>query len=142
MTQIDNNQDILDSRDIITRLEELDDEIEGMYEGLSENDKLDLSAPIFTEIDNLEDERQSLRDLIEEASSSPDWSYGETLIRDSYFKIYAQELAESCGMINDTSSWPCRHIDWEQAADELQIDYTCVDFDGVCYWVLDKELKP
>lgn len=26
-------------------------------------------------------------------------------------------------------------IDWERAAEELRMDYTAVDFDGVTYWV-------
>ena len=26
-------------------------------------------------------------------------------------------------------------IDWAQAAHELQMDYTSVDFDGVTYWI-------
>jgi hypothetical protein len=85
----------------------------------------------------------ALRDLIAEASGyAADWEYGETLIRDSYFKEYAQELAEDCAPFPAKSkesellnSWPYRCIDWDQAARELQMDYTAVDFDGVTYWV-------
>jgi hypothetical protein len=28
-----------------------------------------------------------------------------------------------------------RCIDWNEAASELQMDYTAVEFDGVTYWV-------
>ena len=45
------------------------------------------------------------------------------------------ELAEDCGMLTNTDSWPNRCIDWEQAARELRMDYTSVDFDGVTYWI-------
>jgi hypothetical protein len=31
--------------------------------------------------------------------------------------------------------WPFTCIDWEQAASELQMDYSAVDFDGVIYWI-------
>lgn len=64
----------------------------------------------------------------------PDWSSGETLIRDSYFKEYAQQLAEDVGDIKDDSRWPYTCIDWDKAARELQMDYTSGEFDGVTYW--------
>jgi hypothetical protein len=80
-------------------------------------------------------ELKALRDLRDEAEGSPDWQYGETLIRDSYFQEYAQELAEDIGAVNSDASWPNRCIDWEQAARELQIDYTLVELDGVDYWI-------
>src|SRR5258708_38218098 len=112
---LSNSDDVLDSRDIIERIEEL--------EGLDERD---------------EDEAQelvTLKALAEEASGSPDWSYGEVLIRDSHFTDYAQELAEDCGMLKDATSWPLTCIDWEQAARELKYDYFSVEFDGVDYWI-------
>jgi hypothetical protein len=85
----------------------------------------------------------ALRDLIAEASKyAADWEYGETLIRDSYFREYAQELAEDCSPFPSNSPegkalamWPYRCIDWDQAARELQMDYTSVDFDGITYWI-------
>lgn len=81
-------------------------------------------------------EHAALLKLADEASGyAADWEHGETLIRYSYFKEYAQELAEDCGMIPANLAWPCTCIDWDQAARELQMDYTSVDFDGVTYWV-------
>lgn len=78
----------------------------------------------------------ALKALADEASGyAADWTHGETLIRDSYFKEYAQELAEDCGMVNANATWPNSCIDWNQAARELQMDYTTVDFDGVTYWI-------
>ncbi len=110
-----NMDDVLDSRDIIERIE--------LLESLEDRDELEA------------EELTALKALTEEASGSPDWSYGETLIRDSYFQNYAQELAEDCGMLKDATSWPLTCIDWEQAARELQYDYTSAEFDGVTYWI-------
>ena len=117
MTRTFSNQDdVIDSRDIIARIAEL--------EGL---DTLDSEETA---------ELATLKALADEAEGyAPDWTHGETLIRDSYFQTYAQELAEDCGMLKDTSSWPGRCIDWEQAARELQMDYTAVDVDGITYWI-------
>ena len=139
MTKIDKYQDIMDSRDIIERIEELRDEVSTCPhcgEGIERDaeicpnceQKLDLEAELF--------ELEVLEKLSGEAEGySADWQYGATLIRDSYFKFYPQELAEDIGAINKNESWPNDCIDWDQAARELQMDYTSVDFDGVEYWV-------
>ena len=62
------------------------------------------------------------------------WIHGETLINDSYFEKYAQDLAEDLGM-DPNQSWPYSCVDWEKAARELQSDYSTVDFDGETYWI-------
>jgi len=125
-TRIDKYQDVIDSREIIERITEL----EAMLE-LSETEDVE---------DFDQAELDTLKALAAEASDySEDWEYGATLIRDSYFTTYAQELADDV-MPSDEArelaeAWPFRCIDWEQAARELQMDYTAVDFDGVTYWV-------
>lgn len=57
-----------------------------------------------------------------------------TFIRDSYFKTYAEELAEDIGAISREERWPACHIDWEAAARALQIDYTSGEYEDVTYW--------
>jgi hypothetical protein len=44
-------------------------------------------------------------------------------------------LAEDIGAVQSDLHWPNRCIDWEQAADELKMDYTTVDFAGVTYYL-------
>jgi len=118
---IDNSQDIIDSRDIIERIAELEADRDDENVGLLECESAELEA---------------LTALADEASDyAPDWQYGEVLIRDSYFEDYAQELAEECCEMLSDLSWPYTCIDWEKASRELQMDYTAVDFDGVTYWV-------
>lgn len=116
METITNHDDYIDSRDVIARIEEL--------EAIEEPD---------------EEDRRELASLIKLAAEgedySEDWKYGAQLIRDSYFKEYAQELADDTGAINAKATWPNNCIDWERAARELQYDYTSIDFDGVTYWV-------
>ena len=136
MTDISNNDDVIDSRDVIARIEELQ----------TERDSFVLGAPDGSETSNPEgwaeenpdeaEELAILEALAAEASNyAADWGYGEMLIRDSYFRDYAQELAEDIGAINADAKWPNDCIDWERAARELRMDYTFVDFAGVTYWI-------
>lgn len=118
---IDNTEDVIDSRDIIDRIAELESDIE--------------DAEPDADLTNERKELAALTALADEAKDyASDWQYGEILIRDSYFEDYAQGLARDIGAINDNASWPHNCIDWEQASRELQVDYTAVDFDGVTYW--------
>ena len=121
---ISNTEDIIDIRDVMARVEYLADA-----------DDVDTDA-------ESEDQQElaSLTALLEECRGNGgdeqwrgDW-YPLTLIRDSYFTDYAQELAEDIGAIDPNATWPLNCIDWEQAASELQTDYTSVDFDGTTYW--------
>jgi len=108
--------DLIDSREIIERIEELRD------------------RHMVTDAER--HELEMLEKLAGEASNyAEDWENGVTLIRDSYFKDYAYELAEDIGALNHEAGWPLNCIDWERAARELRMDYTAVDFDGVTYWV-------
>lgn len=116
--------DIIDSRDVIERIEEL----QALQEEREEaGEKLDVKEA---------EELAALLALQDAAGGySEDWTYGATLIRNSYFKEYAQELADDIGAIPNGAQWPCYCIDWDYAARELQMDYTAVEFDGVTYWV-------
>ena len=108
--------DLLDSRDIIAKIRDLEiDE-----ESLDEDDR---------------EELKNLRALAEEGESSPDWSYGETLISDSYFETYARDLASDIGAVSDDSKWPATCIDWTRAAEELQQDYMSVTYGATTYWI-------
>lgn len=129
--EISNSDDIIDSRDVIARIEELRDEIESA--GIPDNE---IGGPNDTMVDERA-ELAALESLADEAVGyAADWQYGEALIRDSYFETYAQEFAEDIGAIDDRNcQWPNSCIDWEKAADELKVDYTAVDFGGVTYWI-------
>lgn len=123
MEAITNDVNIIDSRDVIGRIVELE-----CYS--------DSGAAS-------EDETEELVSLMKLASQCEnevaDWQYGETLVRDSYWVDYAKQLHEDISQplsldYNGQTPWPYRHINWDDAADELQSDYFDVDFDGVTYW--------
>lgn len=151
-----NMDDVIDSRDVIGRIKELETERDDLDDTLTSaigeehdthaeigtDEREDLITAITNAREALTDwdadngeELKALQSLADDASGSPDWKYGETLIRDSYFEEYAQQLADDIGAINANASWPNDCIDWERAARQLQMDYTSVDFDGIDYWI-------
>lgn len=133
MTDITNSDDCIDIRNVIERVEHL--------EALLTPGPVDLGDDNETDQGTLFAELALLEKLLAECEGNGgdhewrgDW-YPVTLIRDSYFKEYAQELAEDIGLIKSDAAWPYTCIDWDQAARELRMDYTSVAFDGVDYWV-------
>lgn len=109
-------QDILDSRDIIKRIEELEAE-------------RDANGDFYDE------DAEELKNLKEfEDAGVADWHHGETFILESYFEDYARQLAEDYGLLENSTSWPGRCIDWKQAIEELQQDYTVIEAGGYTYY--------
>lgn len=137
---ISNDDNVIDSRDVIARVEELQGELDGLREDLenaeSEENRLSLANDLSNWLDDYQDELNDLKKLAEEgANSADDWDYGATLVRDDYFEEHAQELASDLGLVDAKAPWPNNCIDWERAARQLQQDYSSVDFGGVTYWV-------
>lgn len=136
---ISNLDDTIDVRDIIARVEELREERDDLQLALDGGSQEDVNAMAEWETDNAEElaELESLLDDLNGMGGDEQWEgdwYPVTLIRDSYFQDYAQELAEECGMIDTNAKWPMTCIDWEKAARELQWDYSSVEVNGVTYW--------
>jgi len=132
MATISNTDDVIDLRDVIERVEHL--------RQLRESGPVDLGEDSNADQDTLFAELQELEALLEECKGNGgdeqwegDW-YPVTLIRDSYFQSYTQELCEELGTPAGCDVWPFTCIDWEQAARELQMDYTSVEFSCVAYW--------
>lgn len=137
--EISNSDDVIDSRDVIARIAELEAELETAYESyVADCAKLEQEPVAFSQwVDSEYDDSEltALQALAEQGESCSDWRHGATLILDSHFEDYARQLADDLGLIKDDASWPATCIDWEQAARELRQDYSSVSFDGADYWV-------
>lgn len=160
---IDNTEDIIDSRDIIARIAELESTRDSLIEARDDADVAfadlplgdttdDTYAAVFMALQTAKvearqaldewytgdegEEFEALVKLQEQAAGYlSDWHHGEALIRDSYFEDYARDTAEDIyGKELGQAKWPFSCIDWEQAARELQQDYTAFEFGGVTYW--------
>lgn len=120
-----NTDDMIDPRDVEARIAELEGERDSYT---MEPDCDDVSWEQLNPDDAAE--LKALTDFRDEFSGCDG-----PLIRETYFKDYAQELAEDIhGKAIRDVNWPFSCIDWEQAARELQMDYTAADFDGVTYY--------
>ena len=118
--EITSSEDVIDFRDVTDRWEVLDE-----TEDRSEDEQTEYVA---------------LGALLEDTKGyggdhqwRGDW-YPGAMIRDSYFKEYAEQFADDIGAIDRNASWPLSCIDWDQAARELQMDYSAIEFDGVTFW--------
>lgn len=128
----------IDSRDVIARIEELESDLECAADEASA--KLEPDTKFDPEVwakQNFPDweELEALRDLRDEACASPDWTYGELLIREDCFEDYARELAEDIGACDPDAPWPISCIDWEEAAKQLKYDYFAVTFGSDDYLI-------
>lgn len=148
MKEYNRYKDILDIRDIIELFEEIEGNLVNKY-----NDQFEAHEQHITDSDDklfqawvsqLEDDTEaeefilvsSLLDNLKGCGGDEQWRgdwYPITLIRDDYFEEYAQELAEDIGAIDRNAAWPNNCIDWTQAAKELEMDYSSVDFDNIPY---------
>lgn len=134
LNDITNTADIIDVRDIIARVEELEEitSIIGMSVG-GEEPEDPPSPDDLLELAELTATLEALEGMGGDEQWRGVW-YPITLVRDSYFREYAQETAEDCGLITEGAGWPNNCIDWEQATRELRMDYSSIEYGGVTYW--------
>jgi hypothetical protein len=111
-------QDTFDSRDVREAIQDIKERLdEGEGDGA-----LEFILKTLNELDTAGED------------SADDWEWGVVVVRDSYFQEYARELADDIGAIPDNIGWPLSCIDWNQAARELQMDYTPIEVLGVTFW--------
>ena len=130
---INNREDYLDVRDIIARVERLENAHIGdcALDGVALADCPDEEE--HAEFVTLVALLGELAGYGGDEQWRGDW-YPLTLVRDTYFEKFAQEEAEGLDLVKSDARWPANHIDWEAAAAELQQDYSSVEFDGETYW--------
>lgn len=145
-TEITNSESIIDSRKVIARIAYLSTERDGLVtdldvakaaKGRGKQAIIEAAETALDEYYATDEgcELKALESLQEECEGYSEWKHGEALIKDSYFEDYARELADDIGAVKENDAWPNRCIDWEEAAAELQQDYTTVSFDGEYYWI-------
>jgi antirestriction protein len=128
-TEIDLTADIIDLRDIIERVEELENQLEGL--GSEGDAAMQNLTEEWQELQALNNIMEELKGYGGDEQWRGDW-YPITLIRESYFTEYTREMLEDCGTIpRDLPAWV--HIDWEATAREVKMDYSYISIGEMDY---------
>ena len=129
--EINNLDDVIDVRDIIARIEQLEElEQPGPIDTGNPNDADCSQDDLFQELAVLWALIEELKGNGEDEQWRGDW-YPLTLIRDSYFNDSMDELLEDIGELpKDIPSYLRIVVDY----DALQMDYSSVEFEGITYW--------
>lgn len=121
---ISSTDDIIDSRDVIARIQELKDE------------KFDFEEENLGEEWEDNEELDALESLESDAQYYGDWAHGATLINSNYFTEYCEALCVDIGAVSsDLPDYIV--IDWEQTAENIKADYSEIDFDGESFFIRD-----
>ena len=112
MNDITNNNDVIDSRDILDYIEKYEDDADFKDEVKA------LQSIVKQYCDNY---TEGLKNL----------EFGVFFIRDSYFEDYMWDFFLEVNQIDEALE--C-YIDTEAFARDQQYNYDTVDFDGVEYW--------
>lgn len=104
---------LIDSRDVIALIKQIE----------AQNDPED--DDYLLELQNLAEQGKD---------ASPDWEYGSTLINQSYFTEYCQELCEDIGDIPKELPHYIV-VDWDATAKNLRVDYTEVEWKGKTFLI-------
>lgn len=136
--------DVIDSRDVIERIEELGEELADKLNAVTKTDDWNsenisegnyqfmVNSLPKSDKDDIE-EYWMLVALAEECEQyNSDWEYGVSLIRYSYFEDYMDEMIEDCYELpKDMPYWMSIKLDYEA----LKQDYTEVEFGDVTYYI-------
>lgn len=125
--------DYFDSRDVVTRIIDINKELHTIHLGASEKAALRL-------------ERLVLHALLEELEDDMPTSLGEPISADvncgvqgfaeHYAQEYAEEYAYETGAV-ERGSWVERYVNWEKATDDVKGDYTEVEILGHTFYLRD-----
>ena len=120
-TDLDLTADVIDVRDIIARVEELEPQVDAIGEG-EHIAEWNMLTPILNELKGYGGDEQW----------RGDW-YPITLIDDAYFVEYVQDMLADCGELPRELPHYIE-IDWRATARNVQTDYSSVEINGRTYW--------
>lgn len=100
-------------------------------QNMSDNGSIDFLNTWYTEIEHFE----AIENFISECDYG-DFRYGETIIGRDYFEEYCEEFCKDVGYLpQDIPRFLEIAIDWSKVADQLEMDYTTVNFESDEYLI-------
>ena len=137
------NTQILDTRDLIEKRDELKEQILTSFKETFEHyaeDTDSFEEILFEEeeiqawVEIWQDELKEIEEINEIEEECSEFQYGETLIREDYWEEYCEELCIDCGYISkDFPNWI--EIDWNATANNMSADYTTVNYQDEIYYI-------
>lgn len=136
-------QDIIDTRDLIEKRDELKQSIlESFLENFEHyEDRTECFEDILFEEEEIQSWKEIWEDELEQIDEinkiedelGREFDYGVTLVHEDYWEEYVEDLLKDCGYIStDIPSWI--EIDWEATANNVKVDYTEVEYQGQTYY--------
>mgnify|MGYP003349357147 CR=1 FL=1 len=123
---------MLDSRDLEERREELESELETLRDAVNEAAHEDKEAAEESLAEWEREYASELRDLNNAQSEVCEWCDGATLVPERQWVDYVQELLEECGDIPKDVPWYVA-IDWDKTAENVKADYSEIEICGETY---------
>ncbi len=163
--EIDWNDEIINSKDILARHEELTSEAESLQFNIDDlldeikeieggnisthdlyrleklNELLETAKEELSNFDaEHEEEFLYLEEAIEGGENSPDWIHGESLISEDYFEDYISDQINDCYEMPaefESGKWPWCHLsmDWYSAAEDAKGDYNEIQIAGNTFYI-------
>jgi hypothetical protein len=156
---ISNSADVIDSRDIEERIDELAVTKEALEKEVHEAEValayVQLNMEGEEKEENIQDDLDTAKEALKEWEDdvdegveyetllafkrdvgSSEWDSGVTLVRETYWVDYVEE------MVKDIGDMPSKIpdyivIDWDATADNVKQDFSIADYDGVTYYYRD-----
>ncbi len=154
MSEIDWDSDVISSKDIIDRHEELTSEYEVLLEDLDyakKNLEIGLQQCLHERVDEAQAEVNNFIDfklgelltlekVIAQGEDYGDWSYGESLINEKYFVDHISSIINDCYTFSsemNEGTWPYNHIslDYKAAAEEAKVDYVTIEVGDYTFYM-------
>lgn len=122
--------ELTDTQQLVERETEIAEELEELENEVETHPSK--RAGLEQDIEELQTEQGEIDDI---RASVADFRHRGTMIECDSFTDYARQYAEDVGAIESDARWPCNHIDWDKAAEELATDFTEVEYQGTSYYV-------
>lgn len=135
-------RDLIEKREslIVELIQDFNEKFNTDFETIEEiivfepsNEELEVKLEIWNF--DYEDDLNTIKEInyIEEEIGE-EFQYGVHLIEEKDFTEYCQQFEEDCGYIGrDLPTWITNNIDWDGVADDLRVDYSEIDYQGVSY---------
>lgn len=149
MDYISHTDDVIDSRDVIAAIEELESdratyaadvekakEAVEIFNATESHEALAAAEAALAEWDeeNTED-LQSLKEFAAEGEGySADWRHGVTCVNEDYWVEYCEELVQDIGDLPRNIPGYLA-IDWQKTAENIKQDYTSIKWEGNTFYV-------